>query len=76
MNIRASLDRNLCLKGVKSEAFLIILKISTFIGTVLMLTSPITKPFLQFTSFIIATGLPNTIQNNIAQRDDVLQPPI
>ena len=34
------------------------------------LSTPIAKPFLQFTSFIIATGLLNTIQNNIAQRDD------
>ena len=74
-------DRNLCLNGVKSEAFLVILKILTFIGTVLYAVHYCSKHFehtdckgispihLIYHCHYIA-GLPNTIQNNIAQRDD------
>ena len=34
------------------------------------------KSFLQFIPFFIATSLSKTIQNNIAQRNEVLQPSI
>ena len=66
----------ICLKGIKSDAFLISLRNMSIYGTLLVSTSPIEKPFPQFTPFFIATGLPNTIQNNIAQINEVLQPPI
>ena len=69
-------DRNICLEGNKSEAFLLVWKIRQFNGQFLELASPIAKPFPQFTLFFIATGLPKTIQTNIAQQNHVLQPPI
>ena len=47
-----------------------------FNGEVLELASPIAKPFPQFTLFFIATGLPKATQTNIAQQNQVLQPPI
>ena len=63
-----SFHRNVCLEGNKSVAFLISLK--AFYETILVLASPIAKPFPQF---FIATGLPNTIQTNTAQQNQVLQ---
>ena len=39
---------------------------------VLVLESPIAKPFRQLTSFFIAVGLPNTIQHNIPKKNEVL----
>ena len=47
-----------------------------FNGEFLELASPIAKPFPQFTLFFIATGLPKATQTNIAQQNQVLQPPI
>ena len=53
-------DRDNCLKDDTSEAFLISLENKTFKGPVLVLESPIAKPFRQFTSL----PLDSQIQSN------------
>ena len=64
------------LKVTKAKLSSFVWKIRQFNEQVLELVSPIAKPFPQFTLFFIATGLPKTIQTNIAQQYHVLQPPI
>ena len=64
------------LKVTKAKLSSFVWKIRQFNEQVLELASPIAKPFPQFTLFFIATGLPKTIQTNIAQQYHVLQPPI
>ena len=44
-------DGRVCLEGSKGEAFLVSLEIKTFLGTILVLASPIAKPFFQLTPF-------------------------
>ena len=62
-----------CLEGNESEVFLISLENE---GKILVLASPTAKPYPQFTPLFIATGLLKTIQTNIAQQNQVPQPPI
>ena len=50
------------------KLFSLVWKIRHFKGQLLVLESPIAKPFPQFTSFFIAVGLPNTIQHNIPKK--------
>ena len=50
------------------KLFSLVWKIRHFKGQLLVLESPIAKPFPQFTSFFIAVGLPNTIQHNIPNK--------
>ena len=58
------------LKVTKVKLSSLVWKIRHFVGPILVLASPIAKPFPQF---FIATGLPNTIQTNTAQQNQVLQ---
>ena len=51
---------------------IISLENKTFKRPVLVLESPIAKPFPQFTSFFIAVELPNTIQHNIPKKNEDL----
>ena len=63
-------DGRFCLEGHKREAFLVSLEYKAFLGTILVLASPIA---ISSPLFFIATGLPKKIQTNTAQQNKVLQ---
>ena len=69
-------DTNVCLERNKSEAFFISPENKAFLRDNFSVSVNYCKAISQFTPFFIATSLPKTIQTNIAQQNQVLQPPI